>query len=96
MRSFFIDVVLWVLASPILFLRFLLRFVKRCVFWRRAYTAQIRCQNCGGQISLVGIWRCGCGFTYRGHLLRVCSVCGSLPRMVRCFQCGVTERLPEP
>ena len=57
MKSFFIDVVLWVLASPILLLQFLLRFVKRCVFWRRAYTAQIRCRNCGGQISLVGIWR---------------------------------------
>jgi len=52
--------------------------------------------NCGETVSLVGLWRCGCGYTYKGHLLRVCPVCKGLPRMVRCFSCGITVKLPEP
>jgi hypothetical protein len=37
-----------------------------------------------------------CGFTYRGHLLRVCPICFSLPAMVRCYDCGLTTKLPDP
>jgi hypothetical protein len=91
-----LDLTLWALASPILFVKWLLRLKRRWRFWRVAYMTQISCRSCHSMISLVGIWRCGCGFTYRGHLLRECPVCGALPRMVRCFACGITEKLPEP
>jgi hypothetical protein len=91
-----LDVILWVLASPILLMRWLFRVRRRWKFWVMAYTPRIVCGNCRGAIWLVGLWRCGCGFTYRGHVARVCPVCGSLPRMVRCFNCGVTTKLPEP
>jgi hypothetical protein len=90
------DLVLVVLASPVLMVEWLVRAIRRWRFSRLSYTPRIICRNCGEAISLVGIWRCGCGYTYRGHLLRKCLVCRSLPRMVRCHQCGVTEKLPEP
>ena len=89
------DCILFVLASPILFGHFLLRTWKHCRFLRMAAAPAVVCE-CGGRVSLVGIWRCSCGFTYRGHLLRVCPVCGSLPCVVRCYGCGVTTKLPEP
>ena len=90
------DLALWLLASPILCVRWVFVAIRRWKFYRASYTPRMICRNCGAAISLVGIWRCRCGYTYRGHLLRLCPVCGSLPRMVRCFACGVTERLPEP
>jgi hypothetical protein len=51
--------------------------------------------ECGAAVSLVNVWKCSCGFTYRGHLLRVCPVCKTIPRVVRCYACGVTTKLPE-
>jgi len=96
MRGIVFEFVLWLLASPVLFIRLLLRLARRYRFYRMAYTAQITCRNCGEAISLLNLWRCRCGFTMASHLLRPCPVCGSLPRMVRCFNCGATERLPEP
>ena len=91
-----IRFILWLLASPFLVIKFLLRTVRRARYYQVAYTTAIRCTSCRENISLVGEWRCGCGYTYRGHLLRECPVCASLPRMVRCFRCGLTEVLPEP
>jgi len=91
-----VDLVLWVLASPILFVKWLFRLTRSWRFWRMAYAPRIVCGNCRETIWLLGVWKCGCGFTYRGHLLRECPVCGSLPRMVRCYDCGVTTKLPEP
>jgi len=85
----------WVLASPILLARFVVRTIGWTDFWSTAYRHEIICGNCDAAISLVGIWRCKCGYTYKGHLLRMCPVCDSLPRMVRCFRCGITEKLPE-
>lgn len=96
MRGLAIDLVLWLLASPILFIRWLLRLVRRYRFYRLAYTPRIECRNCGAEISLVNLWRCRCGFTSASHVMRRCPICGSLPRVVRCFNCGATERLPEP
>lgn len=95
MNTFMLDVVLFLLASPILFLRWVFRLIRRWIFYRMAYTVRITCRNCGAPVSLVGLWRCACGFTYRGHVLRSCPICGALPRMLRCYVCGVTERLPE-
>ena len=95
MNGLAVELLWWLLASPIMFVRWTMRMIDRLRFWRMAYTSEIRCGNCGAAISLVGIWKCGCHFTYRGHLLRECPICGSVPRMLRCFTCGVTERLPE-
>lgn len=95
MTNWPLELFWWTMASPLFFARWLVRTIRRLAFWRVAYAPEIRCGNCGASISLVGIWKCSCHFTYRGHLLRKCPVCGSLPRMVRCFTCGVTERLPE-
>ena len=90
-----LDVALWVLASPVLFVRWIVRLVRRCLFYRMAYAPKVACRTCGGGISLVGMWRCSCGHTSVGHVLRVCPVCRSLPRIVRCPACGATEVLPE-
>ena len=90
-----LDVVLFVVASPILLVKALFRGGRLLDFYRVSYLPEIPCRACRRMISLVGIWRCACGYTYRGHLLRVCPVCRSLPQMVRCFACGVTEKLPE-
>jgi hypothetical protein len=89
------DFILCLLASPILFINWLSRLKRNWRFWRFSYLAEISCSNCRAPVSLVGIWRCRCGFTYRGHVLRQCPICYSLPRMVRCYQCGVTEKMPE-
>lgn len=89
------DVVLWLIASPVYFLRASIRTYRHYQFLKVARTTAIPCE-CGEALSLVGFWKCSCGFTYRGHLLRVCPVCGSLPQVVRCYSCGVTTKLPEP
>ncbi len=97
MKDLWLDLILWVLASPILLIKWLFRLQRRCRFWRMAYTPQIVCPSCRSRISLVGIWTCStCRYTYRGHVMRKCPVCGALPRMVRCYECGVTTKLPEP
>ena len=90
------DWILWVLAIPVLFIRWSFRMIRRWKFLRMSYEIKLVCRNCHSTISLVGIWRCGCGYTYRGHVLRICPVCDGWPRMVRCYECGVTEKLPEP
>jgi hypothetical protein len=91
-----IETARWLLISPVLLFRFVLHAFGWFEFWITSYRHEIVCRNCGSPISLVGIWKCRCGYTYKGHLLRACPVCDSLPRMARCFQCGVTEKLPEP
>ncbi len=88
------DLGLWLLASPVLAAKAAFLGVRRINFWRVSYMTSITCQSCQAEISLVGIWKCPCGFTYRGHLLIVCPVCQSVPRMARCFGCGSTEKLP--
>ncbi len=96
MKGVLCDFVLWALASPILLLRALVRLIRRGRFWRVSYTPYIACRSCGATVALVGFWRCRCGYTYRGHVLRMCPVCFTLPRMVRCYACGATEKLPAP
>jgi hypothetical protein len=86
----------WLVVSPILLVRFILHVFRWFDFWAMSYRHEIPCRNCRAAISLVGIWRCRCAYTYKGHLLRPCPVCGALPRMARCFHCGITEKLPEP
>jgi len=89
------DGVLFVLASPILLVKAARRTLERYRFFRLAMAPDITCE-CGATVSLVGIWKCSCNFTYRGHLLRRCPVCQTIPCVVRCPRCGVTTKLPEP
>jgi hypothetical protein len=94
MNTRLLDIAIWLLMSPILLVRSIFRTFRWLDFWTMAYRHEIQCRNCGGAISLVGIWRCRCGYTYKGHLLRACPICDGNPSMVRCVQCGVTEKLP--
>ena len=94
MRDPWIDGALFVVASPILAVKAVRRALEGYRFLRLAMQSVVVCE-CGSEVSLVGFWKCSCGFSYRGHLLRVCSVCGTIPCVVRCYRCGVTTKLPE-
>lgn len=85
----------WVLSLPFGILGGILRLREHIRFLRLATATRIFCE-CGSPISLVGLWRCPCSFTYRGHLLRTCPLCGRMPRICRCYACGLTTKLPEP
>ena len=94
MKNPWIDGALFVLASPVLAVKAGRRALERYRFFRLAMEPAIVCE-CGSTVSLVGFWRCSCGFTYRGHRLRLCPVCGTIPCVVRCYRCLVTTKLPE-
>jgi hypothetical protein len=87
------NLALFILASPILAVRGTVRLVRRARLLYQAARPTMPCGTCGEEISLVGLWRCRCGYTYQGHVLRYCPVCGAFPLMVRCYQCGTTERV---
>jgi hypothetical protein len=87
------DLVLFVLASPILTVRALIRTMRRLRLLCRAVQLSMVCRTCGTEIPLIGSWRCRCGYTYQGHLLRFCPICRSFPRMVRCYHCRTTETI---
>ncbi len=91
MKRWHIDGALFVLASPILAVRAVIRILRHFTFLRMAIQPTLACRTCGGIISLVGMWKCGCGYTSEGHVLRDCPVCGSIPAMIRCYRCGATE-----
>ena len=93
MKSWQRDLALFTLASPILAGRAAIRAVRRVRLLQQATQPAITCRTCGSEISLVGLWQCACKFTYQGHLLRVCPLCGAFPRMVRCYNCGATEKI---
>ena len=90
-----LDLALLLLASPVYGALALRRALRHYRFLRVAFASSLTCE-CGEDISLVGMWRCSCRFTYRGHLLRLCPVCGTLPCVTRCYHCGITTKLPEP
>lgn len=95
MRNLMIKVLLFVLASPVLLVLAIRRVIEHYRFFRLAMEPAIICE-CGSDVSLVGLWRCSCRFTYTGHLLRLCPVCRTVPSVVRCYRCGVTTKLPVP
>ena|SRR6185437_5022902 len=70
------------------------RMREHSAFLRLSEAPEIVCQ-CGNPIPLVGLWKCSCSFTYRGHLLQICPLCGRRPKICRCYACGLTMRLPE-
>jgi hypothetical protein len=63
--------------------------------WRSRYAlrSSMICRNCHGEIQLVRGWRCSCGFTYVGSVLRQCPACFARPVMVRCEHCALTWRI---
>ena len=63
--------------------------------WHRLAVSPALMCACGEEVSLLGEWRCRCGYTYQGHLMRTCPVCLSMPRVARCYACGLTTKLPE-
>jgi|SRR5581483_9224166 len=89
------NIVVFFLASPLTLCIAMRRLWRRLRFLSFAWRTQVVCE-CGEIVALLGQWKCSCGFTYRGHLVTVCRVCGSLPKVVRCYACGVTKRLPDP
>jgi hypothetical protein len=93
MKEKHLDIVLVVLASPVLAAVAGVKAIRRVMRLRVAVQPQMECGTCGETIVLVGFWKCACGFTYRGHVLRICPVCGSFPRMIRCYTCGATEKV---
>jgi hypothetical protein len=90
MKRWHWDFALFILASPILAARTIIRFVRHLAILRLTVQPTLPCPTCGALIYLVGMWRCGCGFTGEGHLLRFCPVCHSFPGMIRCVRCGAT------
>ena len=87
------DVILWLLASPIIAVVGIVRAVRAARTLRLAMRPEFPCRTCGNRIALVGMWRCACGFCYQGHLLRYCPVCKTLPQVARCYQCNATEKV---
>jgi hypothetical protein len=47
MNDLFVDLLWWLLASPIMFAEWAVRMVRRLRFWKMAYTPEILCGNCG-------------------------------------------------
>ena len=85
----------WVLCLPFGIIHSFVRLREHIAFLRLATATRIFCA-CGTPISLVGLWRCSCSFTYRGHLLQICPLCRRIPKILRCYACGLTTKLPEP
>ena len=93
MRERHLDLILLLLASPVIAIVGTARIIRRFSRLRLAVEPRTVCRTCGEAIVLVGFWRCSCGFTYQGHVLRICPVCESFPRMIRCFHCEATEKV---
>src|SRR5689334_13134376 len=95
LRKFLWDLTIFLLASPMLAIVTLRRAIRKLRFFLAASRIEVTCE-CGAAVALVGVWKCGCGFTYSGHLLTICPVCASVPCVVRCYRCGITTKLPVP
>lgn len=93
MKSWQAEAVLWVLASPIIAIAAIIRAMRSVRILWLAIQPAMTCPTCGNQVSLVGMWRCSCGFCYQGHLLRFCPICKMFPQVVRCYRCNATEKV---
>jgi len=91
-KPFFVALA-YLFSLPFLCVWAIIRAVKYTRVLRLSVSPAVLCSNCHQPAPLVGIWRCQCGFTYRGHLLRPCPICGRVPRVVRCTNCGITIQL---
>jgi len=85
--------IIFFIALPTYCVVYAFRLFLMCWRARYALSTQVRCFNCRASVSLVGGWRCHCGYTYMGSVLRLCPVCGTRPAFVRCRNCGVTRKI---
>ena len=91
-RWFFVAMA-YILALPFLLVWGVIKGFRYVRTLSNAVSPAVNCSNCHHPVSLVGLWRCGCGFTYRGHLMHPCPICHRVPKVVRCYRCNVTTRL---
>jgi hypothetical protein len=91
-RSLFIACA-YMLALPFLIIWGMIRIARYVRLLTLSVSPSIACIGCRSEVALLGIWRCRCGFTYKGHLMRPCPVCARVPRVVRCLNCSVTTQL---
>lgn len=91
MKPWQLDLALLVLASPILLIRAVVRFLRHLAFLRLSIQQTLTCPTCNGTISLLGMWKCDCGHSFQGHVLSICECCGSVPSLIRCYRCGATK-----
>jgi hypothetical protein len=91
MKRWHLDLALFILASPILAARGVIRFVRHLALLRMTIQPTVTCRTCSGKIDLLGMWRCPCGHVAEGHLLRFCPSCHSFPTLIRCYQCGASQ-----
>lgn len=83
-----------VLGLPFLLCWLVARAVRYAHILALSVSPSMVCYACGGEIPLTGgPWRCKCDYTYAGHLLKPCPVCGRVPRAARCPHCDVTTLL---
>ena len=91
MNSWQWDVALFILASPILAVRAVVRFVRRVMFLRLTIRPTLTCLTCGATIHLLGMWRCGCGA--HGRRSPPCGTCpGCRIHFLRWFVVTGAER----
>ena len=83
----------YILALPFLVIRGLMRLDRYVRVLVRSVSPSIPCVNCESEVALLGIWRCQCGWTFKGHYMTPCPVCDRVPNVVRCLRCSVTTRL---
>lgn len=93
MQSLLINAALLVLSAPFALVVAAVRLSRQLQLARLASQESFICSTCSNEVSLLGFWRCTCGHTYQGHLLRECPVCSSIPKMARCFECSATRML---
>lgn len=93
MKAWQRELLLWLLASPVLAIVAIVRAVRGMRLLRAAMRPTLPCRTCGDPIALLGMWRCHCGYSYQGHLLRICPVCQTLPQVVRCYRCNTTQKV---
>ena len=84
---------LWrLIISPILLFRWIRKLQWAVILINRD---SVRCPGCGGDISLVGRWKCGvCEYVFDGFAYARCPVCQAVPPYVSCQACGVGVRNP--
>lgn len=83
----------YILALPFLIIWGIRRMDKYMRVLVLSVSPSTPCVACKSEVTLLGIWRCSCGYTFKGHYMTPCSMCGRVPRLVRCLNCSVTTRL---
>lgn len=57
--------------------------------WIVATRDSLPCPGCRHEVSLIGRFRCSCGFTYDGYGFAPCPICLDIPPYLPCSRCGV-------